>query len=374
MTSTTPIFGVGIDKDSSVEPNITTTSDGDKFVRQDAKYLDFGIIERAKQSLDITKTVDTVKITDASGRVLVDAKVNSEGKLEGQVTGVTGGPSYGYIRAEIDNEIIQGSTAQIGYKITVANNGEVDYADENFYKYGEIPANDEGIIKIKPTNIYDYLDNDMKIDEDVTNSNTQSTKWTYKTTSEVEKSEIPTLMEQYFMSSITSETKEDGTVIVKGLEKVSSETMKKLFEQWLEEVDMTEEVETTSILTKIRALKLNDRQVLEIEGKELSPKDAPLEYNLYSTSLLSNSDEIRLDNETEITDVDIVKNKNGSYEKIPGRNISVEASNLYHKAEWVSVTPPTGENKDFIMILIISISAAIIIGTGIVFIKKKVLK
>lgn len=59
--------------------------------------------------------------------------------------------------------------------------------------------------------------------------------------------------------------------------------MKKLFEQWLEEVDMTEEVETTSILTKIRALKLNDRQVLEIEGKELSPKDAPLEYNLYST-------------------------------------------------------------------------------------------
>ena len=64
--------------------------------------------------------------------------------------------------------------------------------------------------------------------------------------------------------------------------------MKKLFEQWLEEVDMTEEVETTSILTKIRALKLNDRQVLEIEGKELSPKDAPLEYNLYSTSLLSN--------------------------------------------------------------------------------------
>lgn len=214
----------------------------------------------------------------------------------------------------------------------------------------------------------------MKIDEDVTNSNTQSTKWTYKTTSEVEKSEIPTLMEQYFMSSITSETKEDGTVIVKGLEKVSSETMKKLFEQWLEEVDMTEEVETTSILTKIRALKLNDRQVLEIEGKELSPKDAPLEYNLYSTSLLSNSDEIRLDNETEITDVDIVKNKNGSYEKIPGRNISVEASNLYHKAEWVSVTPPTGENKDFVMILIISISAAIIIGTGIVFIKKKVLK
>lgn len=86
------------------------------------------------------------------------------------------------------------------------------------------------------------------------------------------------------------------------------------------------------------------------------------------------TDEIRLDNETEITDVDIVKNKNGSYEKIPGRNISVEASNLYHKAEWVSVTPPTGENKDFVMILIISISAAIIIGTGIVFIKKKVLK
>ena len=83
---------------------------------------------------------------------------------------------------------------------------------------------------------------------------------------------------------------------MKGLEKVSSETMKKLFEQWLEEVDMTEEVETTSILTKIRALKLNDRQVLEIEGKELSPKDAPLEYNLYSTSLLSYSDEIRLDN------------------------------------------------------------------------------
>lgn len=74
------------------------------------------------------------------------------------------------------------------------------------------------------------------------------------------------------MSSITSETKEDGTVIVKGLEKVSSETMKKLFEQWLEEVDMTEEVETTSILTKIRALKLMIDKYLKLKVKNYHQK------------------------------------------------------------------------------------------------------
>lgn len=397
MISTTPLFGVGIDANGATDTNITTSSKGDEFVRQDSKYLDFGIIERAKQSLEISKTVDTLKITDASGRVLVDAKVNSEGKLEGQIAGVTGGPELGFIKAEIDNEAIQGSTAQIGYKITVTNNGELDYANENFYLYGKDSKDTSNIVKLKATNIYDYLDNDMKLDTTKTETSTETTSnvWKQKVTSDVMKDEA-TLTEQYFESlleilqedtTLTEDittidgtvykagtTLQAGTKILKESEKIQSETIKKLFQEWYTEIKTSEATTTKNITEEIRKLKLDDRQLYEIAGTAISPKDDPLVYDLYSTSLLSSSDEIRLDNTTEITNVEVYTDNNDTTKLLPGRNIDVTKSTLYDEAEWIAVTPPTGENKDYTMIIISSISAIVILGAGIVFIKKKVLK
>ena len=42
-------------------------------------------------------------------------------------------------------------------------------------------------------------------------------------------------------------------------------------------------------------------------------------------------------------------------------------------AETVIVTPNTGENLNYIIPLVVTITAFVILGTGIIFIKKKVL-
>ena len=42
-------------------------------------------------------------------------------------------------------------------------------------------------------------------------------------------------------------------------------------------------------------------------------------------------------------------------------------------AETVTVTPSTGENRNYLIPAMVIISAFVILGTGIIFIKKKVL-
>ena len=56
---------------------------------------------------------------------------------------------------------MQGATVQIEYAVKVKNNGEVDYATDDYYKYG-IAGGD--IVKMKPF-IYDYLGSDMQLDD-----------------------------------------------------------------------------------------------------------------------------------------------------------------------------------------------------------------
>ena len=127
-----------------------------------AKYVDFGIVERPRQELKLDKHVKTVKITLANGSVLVDATVNEQGKLEGQIQGLTGGPDLGFIKAEIDSEILQQSHIEIGYEIIATNISENDYVSENgdYYLYGKEQAgNNIGeLVKLKVGEVRDYLD------------------------------------------------------------------------------------------------------------------------------------------------------------------------------------------------------------------------
>ena len=87
--------------------------------------------------------------------------------------------------------------------------------------------------------------------------------------------------------------------------------------------------------------------------------------SLYVTKVLANSDEIELNNEIEITEV--------KREQETGRKVIPTSSTFYDEAETVTVTQATGENRDYTSIIVLVISSLIILGTGIVFIKKKIL-
>lgn len=317
--------------------------------------IDFGVIERPRQSIDVTKRAKSMKMTLANGQVIADAKiVEKDGKLqlEQQVKGVIytepsdkNNPKNGQIKAEIDNELIQGSKVEIEYEIKVQNNSEIDYDSEKYYCYGE---KDVEIVKIKASGVYDYLDNTMI-------ANDENTEWeTIKDYNE--KVSKPTVIEEYLHKYQSSSTDASGNTEIRiGYEK---------FEEQYSEAIGNWRIE--NIITA-RKKRLADKTILH--NANLEGEIAPGEFNMASltaSKILTNTDEIELNNDVEITEVNRTAKT--------GRKVTPKYTSLYDRGETVTITTPTGENKNYILITIVAISFFVILGTGIVFIKKKILK
>ena len=98
---------------------------------------------------------------------------------------------------------------------------------------------------------------------------------------------------------------------------------------------------------------------------ELAPGESK-NASLTASKILTNTDEIELNNDVEITET--TRNTR------TGRKVTPKYTSLYDRGETVTITTPTGENKNYILITIVAISFFVILGTGVVFIKKKILK
>lgn len=338
----------------------TETSGIDK-VTFSIENIDFGVIERPRQSIDVTKRAKSMKITLANGQVIADAKiVEEDGKLqlEQQVKGVIytepsdkNNPKNGQIKAEIDNELIQGATVEIKYEIKVQNNSEIDYDSKDYYWYGYEKDEDKekDIVKVKASGVYDYLDNTMI-------ANDENTEWETKTIVDYNKKvSKPTIMEEYFKYQSSSIDASGNTEI-----RVWYEEFKEQYATAIKNWEITE-------IKEARKKKLADKTILynaDLE-KELAPGESK-NASLTALKLLTNTDKIELNNDIEITET--------TRKTRTGRKVTPKYSSLYDRGETVTIIPPTGENKNYILITIVAISFFVILGTGIVFIKKKILK
>ena len=361
MDSMTNSMTFGVELKDDIYNRKTETNGIDK-VTFSIENIDFGIIERPRQSIDVTKRAKSMKITLANGQVIADAKiVEKDGKLqlEQQVKGViyTGPsdkskPKNGQIKAEIDSELIQGSKAEIEYEIKVQNNSEIDYDSKDYYWYGyeKDEDKDKDIVKVKASGIYDYLDNTMI-------ANDENTKWVTKTIENYnEEVSKPTVIEEYLHKYQSSSTDASGNTEIRiGYEKFE-EQYSEAIENWKIE----------NIITA-RKKRLADKTILynaDIE-KEIAPGESK-NASLTASKILTNTDEIELNNDIEITE--ITRNTR------TGRKVTPKYTSLYDRGETVTITTPTGENKNYILITIVAISFFVILGTGVVFIKKKILK
>lgn len=357
MDSKTPTMVFGVELADDIDNKKTETSVIDK-VTFSIENIDFGVIERPRQSIDVTKRVKSMKVTLANGQVIADAKIiEKDGKLqlEEQAKGVAyiqpsanASPKNGMIKAEIDNELIQGATVEIKYEIKVQNNSEIDYDSKSYYCYGEKKVRE--IVKIKASGVYDYLDNTMI-------ANDENTEWETKTIEKYnEEVSKPTVIEEYLHKYQSSSTDASGNTEIRiGYEK---------FEEQYSEAKGNWKIE--NIITA-RKKRLADKTILHnanLEG-EIAPGDSK-QASLTASKILTNTDEIELNNDIEITEA--TRNKR------TGRNVTPQYSIFYDKGETVTITAPTGENKNYILITIVAISFFVILGTGVVFIKKKILK
>ena len=313
MNSTTPTMGIGVEYETNY-----TSSSGDRYTYR-INNVDFGIVERPRQKLALDKRVKTFKVTLANGQVVADITIDEDGKITGEKNHITYmgpsdnlNPKNGFVRLELDNELIQGALLEVGYEIKATNISELDYLSENFYNYGKV----EGpVVTITPTAIIDYLDKDWAFEPE------KNTQWEIKSLDDI-----------------------------KGI---------------VAEVVYNNEEST-----------INEKTILYTEilkDQKLEPtKIATVDLNVSKT--LTTTDEISLDNETEV--VKLEKTGGSKTEETPGNYIpgtgKTEADD--GMAETVIVTPSTGDNRGYIIPIMIGVIAFVILGIGIVLIKKKALK
>lgn len=312
MDSTTPTMGIGVEYES-----VYTASSGDRYVYK-VNNIDFGIVERARQDLSLSKRVTRLKATLANGQVIVNLEIDENGNITGEKNGITYMkpdpnmiPNNGFVRLELDNELIQGTILEIEYEIKATNQSELDYLSENYYKYGIIEGE---IVTIEPTGIIDYLDGNWAFDSD------NNPQWEGKT-----------------------------------LENFKDLVSKEVYEN--------EESE------------INNRTILyteSLKGKYLKPIESAT-ITLNTSKILTTTDEIALDNETEVVELNktggaIPESTPGNY--IPGAGLTESDDSM---AETTIVTPATGDNLNYIIPIAIGITACIILGAGVVVIKKKIL-
>lgn len=297
----------------SVEYDTTITDGNDDKVEFIVKNVDFGIVERAKQLMDISKRVSAFKITLANGQVLMDAEVTEDGKLKGShsnlsymgPTNTNGINVNGILRAELDSELIEGATVEVTYAIKVTNVSEKDYDSPNYYLYG----NKKGaqLIKNSVTGVIDYL---------------------------------------------------DGKIVF-----VPDDTWEKKENTFIEEVNASEKG-NTDYLNSIKTYYTSKLQ------KDLAPGESN-EVTLKASKLLTSSEDNTFDNKTEIVDV---TRKDGDITGTPVKVTWNKGKFFFDtdNAEKTVIIPSTGENRNYVLPTVIGIIAVAIVGVGVFFIKKYV--
>lgn len=289
--------------------------------------IDFGIVERPRQQIIADKKATKVQMSLPNGQQIIDATIDRNGNISGERTGLTAEPGVngqnGFMKIEIDNELLQGSTLKIKYKIIATNNSEIDYNTSEYYLYGEKPADNSKLAALTPLGIMDYLDENWKFDE----QNNNDGEWV-----ELKDTELTDLIENPDETSVKAKTK--------------------LYSQ-----------------------KLSSNALLP-KNTSNNDENSSIDLDLVVSKYLSIQDEIVLANDVEIVKVGTNIGRK-LYHETPGNYVPAK-ENTYEgdddRATPITITPHTGGNgMEGIQKAAIGMGILIALGIGIVFIKKKVL-
>lgn len=328
MKSTTPSFKINLEYDSE------SSNMNDTLTENAIKNIDFGIVERARQTLALDKYVKHMKITLANGNSIIDTDIelDAEGKIVGQPSYITYIPESttpAKVKVEIDSELVQGATLETTYGLKVTNVGEIDYTNERYYYYGLGHGETENeMVTLKATEIIDYLDDKLSVE-----MQTNNTQW--NTLTDAQLSDYIGTDTGKYLSNTTERTQHLNTV---------------------------DRVITTDILK-------------DIGLKPVSGQNSIDNITLVGTRLLSNNEETFLENNAEIIHVE--KTGGSSLTTIPGNYVPTDSSTSEvddDYSEEISVVPPTGSNNNTISYIILGISSLAILVAGIILIKIYVIK
>ena len=356
MTSTTLKMSIEVENE-----NIQGQTEG----KYDVNNIDFGIVERARQRIQLKKYISHLRLT-VGDSVISDITLDESGNhAEGESKYVTYmGPTQntntynpGFVKVELDNELLQGSKLEVTYTIKFENLSEVDINNASYYNHGSTASgggtyrlkkletggniketnsywNESQVMKIRPSVIVDYLDRDWGYEAD------NNSDWKAITKEEYQNN--------------------DGTIF------------KNSEGHALPKADDV-----------LKANEINNRNILYTErlfNEEVLPGSAT-NVNLKVGKLLTTTDEIELHNDTELLEInktggsEILENKQDREQTNPGNNPPGNPPRESDEAEaqTAMVTPSTGKNLGYVVPITIGIVTLTILGVGVIIIKKKVL-
>lgn len=146
----TPHMGVTVEMNNAQEE------------KYEIQHVDFGIVERARYKVQIDKVINRIQIKQADGSILRDFTDFNNPPANTKAIPSQRGKNRGFVQFEIDSELLQSSTLLVEYGFQATNISEVEYVDEDYYKYGIVPQDkDNKVVKLSIANIIDYVDNEL---------------------------------------------------------------------------------------------------------------------------------------------------------------------------------------------------------------------
>ena len=310
ITADTPTFEITMDTNVDDLDNISEFEEQLKFVFNN---VDFGIIERPIQDLQIRKEVSNIEIRLANGQVIISGDPRSQNI---QYVGVL---PDGSLHLEIDSEIIQGATIRIEYEIIVDNrNCEIDYNEEDYYYHGLVsdPSNSWSISTVEE--LFDYVDKGLQYELE---NQSDTTTW----------------------------------------QVVDSTRLQNLIDQGRFDPDVANSIKSN-----------NYNQILWTESFNNMTPGQENSVKLVLTRVLSNNeDDFTFPNDVEVNVVSKEKPDTsipGNYDPVEGEPSEPDEDEII-----VTITGPTGANRNFVPYIITGIGALAILVAGVVLIKTKVI-
>lgn len=385
MAAETSKLNVQIDTESTPNSKSTVTLD----------TMNFGLSERPKTKLEIEKHITGLKVTPNGTGVqsIVDAKsdindiVNKDPANPTGTKGVTTGLSIitstrgnrGFWQVATDiEELAQGAELEVEYTYVIKNNGDNDYLSDGLV---------DSYIK-NPDSYSETLENAAKSKKISTKGNTQSYgeylgEYYYLgklgNNDKVVPSRIETLEE-----ALNNDLTFDAATSGKDFEVTDHNVKRNMYDT---DGNLKENVEIVSVVQNTSA---SNFLTPKAGDKYESGKDVDYSKTITLKTLLSSStggelgatipsyiaEVVRYSNAAGRRDVE-AEPGNLSYVHSDDSEMTMENSNEHDEfwGETIIITKPTGEDKlTPIQIAIITVSSMVVLGVGIVLIKKVVLK
>lgn len=344
--------------------------------------VNLGLVERPRAQLKLNKEIVNLKVSLASGNVIfntnqsinnlyyaqhqghsveyADTNAITKKLLTRTIIGNNKETSPELIQAYMDEELIAGANIQATYMMTVENVGEIDYKDPKFYYTGIVEDITKGNISTTSANeVIDYVSNLIEYDARLQASNDL---WQVKNTNQLVKSSTLNNNNELIVNGNTEEdlvNREWLNRLVTYNRLITTESLSEELVPSLASDRGTSSKSTTLVLTKTLANTSGDDEFI---------------YNNLSEIIRTSNEQGRrmqfsISGNQEMADQSIKTNNadqdaKTSIKVIEPKEIDADSS------QKIVILPPTGENKNYIPIIITLISSLAIVVLGIVVAKK----